>query len=141
DQGDRGRAVARDPGLADHGRAEVAVDPAAGVRRVLDPVAVLAVGRDAADAAADGAVRLGHAERDALWAGQNVPAGHRREWTISPNRNVVVAIQRSAPAEQQLSSGNRLSIDREPVIRRRGRCALLDEGIRREETKAIDLRV
>ena len=57
DPGDRRRAVARGPGLADHGRAEVPVGPAAGVRRVLDPVAVLAMGGDAADAAADRAVR------------------------------------------------------------------------------------
>ena len=43
DPGDRRRAVACRAQLADHGRAEVPVDPAAGVRRVLDPVAVLAV--------------------------------------------------------------------------------------------------
>ena len=59
DPGDRGRAVARRPGLTDDGRAEVPVGPAADLRRVLHPVAVLAVGRDAADAAADRAVRLG----------------------------------------------------------------------------------
>ena len=39
------------PGAADHGRAEVAMGAPAGVRRVLDPVAVLAVARDAGDAA------------------------------------------------------------------------------------------
>ena len=59
DPGDRRGAVARGPGLAGYGRAEVPVDPAAGVRRVLDPVAVLAMGGDAADAAPGGAVRLG----------------------------------------------------------------------------------
>ena len=52
-------AVARGPGLAGYGRAEVPVDPAAGVRRVLDPVAVMAMGGDAADAVPGGAVRLG----------------------------------------------------------------------------------
>ena len=65
DPGDRRRAVARGPGLADHGRAEVPVDPAAGVRRVLDPVAVLAMGRDAADAAPGRAVRLGRVRAEA----------------------------------------------------------------------------
>ena len=72
DPGDRGRAVARGPGLADHGHAEVALGAAAGVRRVLHPVAVLAVGRDAADAAADRAVRLGRV-RPAAAAGTPGP--------------------------------------------------------------------
>ena len=47
------------PALAHHGRAEVAVGAAAGFRRVLHPVAVLAVGRDAADATAGRAGHLG----------------------------------------------------------------------------------
>ena len=59
DPGHRCGAVACGPGLAGYGRAEVSVGPAAGVRRVLDPVAVLAMGGDAADAAPGGAVRLG----------------------------------------------------------------------------------
>ncbi len=59
DPGDRRGVVACGPGLAGYGRAEVSVGPAAGVRRVLDPVAVLAMGGDAADAAAGGAVHLG----------------------------------------------------------------------------------
>ena len=80
DPGDRGRAVARGPGLAHHGHAEVALGAAAGVRRVLHPVAVLAVGRDAADAAADRAVRLGRV-RPAAAAGTPGPGlavGHDR---------------------------------------------------------------
>ncbi|HEY7145299.1 MAG TPA: proton-conducting transporter membrane subunit [Streptosporangiaceae bacterium] len=44
DPGDRGRAVARGPRLPDQWRTEVPVGAAAGVRRVLDPVAVLAMG-------------------------------------------------------------------------------------------------
>ena len=59
DPGDRQGTVARGPGLAGYGRAEVPVGPAAGVRRVLDPVAVLAMGGDAADAAPGGAALLG----------------------------------------------------------------------------------
>ena len=48
DPGHRGRAVPGRAELAGHGRAEVAVGAAAGLRRVLDPVAVLAVAGDAA---------------------------------------------------------------------------------------------
>ena len=52
DPGDRRRAVPGRARRAHDGRAEVAVGAAAGVRRVLDPVAVLAVGGASADARA-----------------------------------------------------------------------------------------
>ena len=50
DPGDRGRAVAGRPERPDDGSAEVPLGAAAGLRRLLDPVALLAVGRAPGDA-------------------------------------------------------------------------------------------